>query len=123
MRQFVEAQQIATNQIAVGRGRAKQHRLFAQERRTRVLHSSISKSGNQNQVVFGKRERLSKVIAKELHAVSSDLLQLRSFLDCTSILGLPNVNAGRTLTLVNSLKRTRSKREQVCGNGLGLRKG
>src|SRR5438270_9256266 len=114
MRQLVKAQEIAPNQIAVCRRGAKKHRLFAEECSSGMLHTAISESGNQDQVIFGKRKRLGKIISQELHAILSDLLQLGSFLSRPLILRLAHINPRQIRCLMHFLEWSGGKGEQIC---------
>src|SRR5215471_17934408 len=96
MRQLVQAQKVAANKIAVGGRCSEQHRLFAQECSSRVLHTAIGETRNQDEIVFGKRKRLGKVIGKELHSVGRDLLQLGSFLYSSLVLRLAHPDSWKS---------------------------
>ena len=62
---------------------AKQDRVFIEECFAGMLHSAKRKAGNQDEIVFGKRERLGEVVGEIGNALGGHLLDLRRFLLCT----------------------------------------
>ena len=122
MRQLVEAEQVAANQITVRGCRAKQDRLFPEKRRSRVLHAAIRKSRNQHQIVFGKRKGLSKVVAEEFHALGGDLLQLGSLSDRSFILRVAHIDARQSGCLMHFAERTSGEGKEVGADRLGFGK-
>src|ERR1700680_978268 len=78
VRELMQDDEVAVQQIAVGRGSAKQDRLFPQESGASVFHSSVGKTGDKHHVVLGKWELLSEKIREVLHATGRDLLHFGS---------------------------------------------
>src|SRR6266581_2071124 len=62
--QFVKQEGVAIEMIAVSGGNAKENGFFAQKSGSRVFHSAVSKSGDHDHVVFGKREGLREKAGK-----------------------------------------------------------
>src|SRR6266568_1452168 len=77
--QFVKQEGVAIEMIAVSGGNAKENGFFAQKSGSRVFHSAVSKSGDHDHVVFGKREGLREKAGKIIDSLRGDLLHFGRF--------------------------------------------
>ena len=120
VRQLMQQQDVAVQPVAVrGRG-AEQDRLFAQERGARVLHAPISEARNHHHVVFGKRERLGKVVRQVLRTVGGDLLyRFRLSLGFFKF-RFADIKAGQARSFMHLPERSRRKGEQISADGSGF---
>jgi hypothetical protein len=80
--------------VAVRGGTAKENGFFSEESGAGVLHAAVSETGDQDEVVFGKRKGLSEEFRKIVDAPRGSLLDFGSFFFGLFEFGLADVEAG-----------------------------
>ena len=78
MRELMQDEDVAVQQVAMRRCGAKQNRLFPQESCSGMFHAPIGQPRDQHHIVFREWKWLREKIGEVLHAASGDLPHLGS---------------------------------------------
>ena len=116
MRQLVQDEDVAVEQIAVRRCDPKQNRLFPQEGGAGVFHAAVGQTGNEHHVILCKWEWLCEKIGEVLQAPSSDLLYLGSLGLRALELRFAHIERRCALRCEQLLKWSGGKRKQISAD-------
>ena len=88
-----------------------------------MLHAAERKTGNQHEIIFGKRKRLRKVLCEVSDPARGHLLHLRRFLLRSSQLRFAHVNSWfRWILRANSSEWPGRKGKKISADRAGLGK-
>ena len=120
MGQLMQQKNVAIEMIAVRGRAAKEHRFFPEECSAGVLHASIGKAGDQDEVIFWKRERLPEEFGEIVDALRSNLLHFGGFRFSFAEFGLANEEAGEPGSFVNLAERPGCECKEIRADGACL---
>ena len=118
----MEYKDVAIQVVAVRRSDSKKNGFLSQKRCSGMLHSTISKAGNQHHVVFGKRERLCEEAGKIIDSLGRDLLHFRRFFFRLFEFGLANIQSRQAWRFVHFAKQTGGESKKIRADGTGFGK-
>src|SRR5580700_5664980 len=113
MRELVKQENVAIEVIAVRGRAAEEHGFFPEKRSARVLHASIGKAGDQDEVILWKRERLREKFGEIVDALRGNLLHFGGFRLGFAEFGWANVKSGEPGLFVTLADRPRRKRKKI----------
>ena len=120
MRELVQQQDVAVQPVTVSWRGAEQDRLFAQKRRSGMLHAAVGKTGDHHHVVLGEGKRLGKIVRKILDSVCGNLLHCFCFGFSFLQFRFADVKPRQSWCVMDFLKWPCGKGKQIGADGLSL---